>query len=210
MVDTVSAGDADAGEPAWRKVAAGGAAYDVVHTSIGSLHLVVGPAGVLSCTFAQSPTRTSTSARAAASTGAGRQAVHDPGAVAPVLADLEAYLAGPANAEDATPGRHELTTPVDLTLATAWQRRVFEALMATTGYGQVTTYAALAQAVGRPSAARAVGAALRTNPVCLFVPCHRVVGAGGQLTGYAGGVAAKQALLTLEGAMAGSARARRW
>ncbi|MCW2666581.1 MAG: ogt1 [Frankiales bacterium] len=65
-------------------------------------------------------------------------------------------------------------------------------------YGATCTYAELAAAVGRPTAVRAVGAANGRNPVCLVVPCHRVVGADGSLTGYAGGVQRKQWLLDLE------------
>ncbi len=65
-------------------------------------------------------------------------------------------------------------------------------------YGATCTYAELAAAIGRPTAVRAVGAANGRNPVCLVVPCHRVVGADGSLTGYAGGVERKQWLLALE------------
>jgi methylated-DNA-[protein]-cysteine S-methyltransferase len=65
-------------------------------------------------------------------------------------------------------------------------------------YGATCTYGELAAAVGRPTAVRAVGMANGRNPVCLVVPCHRVVGAGGALTGYAGGVERKQFLLDLE------------
>ena len=65
-------------------------------------------------------------------------------------------------------------------------------------YGTTCSYADLAAAVGRPTAVRAVGAANGRNPVCLVVPCHRVVGSGGSLTGYAGGVERKAFLLDLE------------
>ena len=69
-------------------------------------------------------------------------------------------------------------------------------------YGEVSTYGALAARVGNPRAARAVGGALNRNPVPIVVPCHRIVGAGGALTGYAGGLERKRALLELEGAAA--------
>jgi methylated-DNA-[protein]-cysteine S-methyltransferase len=75
---------------------------------------------------------------------------------------------------------------------------VWEALAAIP-YGEVTSYAALAERLGRPGAARAVGAANGANPLAVVVPCHRVVGADGRLTGYAGGLPAKRALLALEG-----------
>jgi O-6-methylguanine DNA methyltransferase len=73
-------------------------------------------------------------------------------------------------------------------------------------FGATTTYAELAAAIGRPGAARAVGAANGRNPVSIIVPCHRVVGADGTLTGYGGGLPRKQALLTLEAALPRSAR----
>jgi methylated-DNA-[protein]-cysteine S-methyltransferase len=89
----------------------------------------------------------------------------------------------------------------DLPLApagTLFQRQVWEAL-ASIPYGEVTSYAALAERVGRPGSARAVGAANGANPLAVVVPCHRVVGADGTLTGYAGGLPAKRRLLALEG-----------
>jgi methylated-DNA-[protein]-cysteine S-methyltransferase len=88
----------------------------------------------------------------------------------------------------------------DLPLApegTAFQRRVWAGLTAIP-YGETTSYAALAEAIGHPGSARAVGAANGANPLAIVVPCHRVVGADGALTGYAGGLDAKRNLLTLE------------
>ena len=82
-------------------------------------------------------------------------------------------------------------------LGTPFQAEVWSALRAVP-YGATTTYGALAAAVGRPTAVRAVGAANGRNPYCLVVPCHRVVGAGGALTGYAGGLDRKRFLLELE------------
>jgi methylated-DNA-[protein]-cysteine S-methyltransferase len=70
-------------------------------------------------------------------------------------------------------------------------------------YGTVATYGAVAKQIGRPSAARAVGRALGSNPIPVVIPCHRVVGAGGALTGYAGGLDRKVALLELEGSVLG-------
>lgn len=70
--------------------------------------------------------------------------------------------------------------------------------MATIPFGEVRTYGELAQAIGRPGAARAVGQACNRNPIPIIVPCHRVVGAGGRLTGYAGGLGLKERLLELE------------
>lgn len=81
---------------------------------------------------------------------------------------------------------------------TPFQRRVWSALR-DIAPGTTRTYAALASAVGRPRAARAVGAANGRNPIALALPCHRVVGANGSLTGYAGGLARKRWLLSHEG-----------
>lgn len=80
---------------------------------------------------------------------------------------------------------------------TAFQREVWQALLAIAP-GQPATYGALAGRLGRASAARALGAAVGRNPISVLVPCHRVVGADGSLTGYAGGLDRKRALLTLE------------
>mgnify|MGYP001792086186 CR=1 FL=1 len=88
--------------------------------------------------------------------------------------------------------------PTDLVLATPFQRVVLAHLAGAIGYGHRTTYGALARAIERPSASRAVGAALGANPLCVVLPCHRVVAASGALTGYAGGLAAKEYLLALE------------
>jgi len=88
--------------------------------------------------------------------------------------------------------------PLDLSHGTHFQRQVWQALTAV-AHGQITTYSELAARVGTPQAARAVGAAVGRNPVSIIVPCHRVLGAHGALTGYAGGLARKRALLQLEG-----------
>ncbi|WP_084077453.1 methylated-DNA--[protein]-cysteine S-methyltransferase [Demequina sp. NBRC 110057] len=80
---------------------------------------------------------------------------------------------------------------------TAFRERVWEALRAIPA-GEVRTYGAVAQALGSPGASRAVGAACGANPVALFVPCHRVTGASGSLTGFAWGVDVKRSLLARE------------
>jgi methylated-DNA-[protein]-cysteine S-methyltransferase len=81
---------------------------------------------------------------------------------------------------------------------TAFQRRVWQALNEI-GFGHTATYAAVATRIGAPRAVRAVGAAVGRNPLSVIVPCHRVLGADRSLTGYAGGLARKRALLALEG-----------
>jgi methylated-DNA-[protein]-cysteine S-methyltransferase len=80
---------------------------------------------------------------------------------------------------------------------TEFQRRVWKAVLAIP-YGTTTTYSALAASLGSPEAFRAVGAANGRNPLPIVVPCHRVVGSGGALTGYGGGLERKRALLDLE------------
>jgi methylated-DNA-[protein]-cysteine S-methyltransferase len=103
--------------------------------------------------------------------------------------ELDAYLAGEL--------RH-FTVPVDLSRVDDAHRRILDAL-AELPYGQTTTYGALATRLGLvEDGPRQVGAAMARNPVLIIVPCHRVLGAGNRLTGYAGGIAVKQALLDLE------------
>lgn len=89
----------------------------------------------------------------------------------------------------------------DLPLAphgTAFQQRVWAALRAIP-YGETRTYGELAAAIGSPNASRAVGMANHRNPISIVIPCHRVIGANGTLTGYAGGLEVKRKLLALEG-----------
>ncbi|WP_353238942.1 methylated-DNA--[protein]-cysteine S-methyltransferase [Limnohabitans sp.] len=88
--------------------------------------------------------------------------------------------------------------PLDLSVGTAFQQSVWRALLRIPA-GESQSYGELARQLDKPLAVRAVGAAVGRNPVSILVPCHRVLGAGGQLTGYAGGLLRKQALLKLEG-----------
>jgi methylated-DNA-[protein]-cysteine S-methyltransferase len=80
---------------------------------------------------------------------------------------------------------------------TEFQRRVWDALQ-DIPCGETRSYGELARSLGRPAASRAVGAANGRNPISIIVPCHRLIGAGGDLTGYGGGIAAKRWLLALE------------
>ena len=100
---------------------------------------------------------------------------------------ISEYLAGE---------RKEFTLPLNLE-GSEFAVKVWRE-MATIPYGEVRTYGELAQAIGRPGAARAVGQACIHNPIPIMIPCHRVVGTGGKLTGYAGGLALKKRLLELE------------
>ena len=81
---------------------------------------------------------------------------------------------------------------------TAFELRVWAALR-TIPYGETRSYGAIAAAIGSPRAARAVGMANHRNPLPILIPCHRVIGADGSLTGYAGGLETKRRLLALEG-----------
>lgn len=81
----------------------------------------------------------------------------------------------------------------------AFQKKVWQALL-TIPYGQTRSYRDIAEQIGSAGAVRAVGAANGRNPISIIAPCHRVIGAGGSLTGFAGGLPAKAALLALEGA----------
>jgi methylated-DNA-[protein]-cysteine S-methyltransferase len=96
--------------------------------------------------------------------------------------------------------RSTFDLPLDLATGTPFQQSVWRALIAIP-HGATTNYGALSRGIGVPSAARAVGAAVGRNPVSIVVPCHRVLGTGGSLTGYAGGIERKSALLKLEGAL---------
>lgn len=82
-------------------------------------------------------------------------------------------------------------------IGTEFQKRVWQKLCEIP-YGETRTYKEIAEALGKPSAGRAVGMACSKNPIWIAVPCHRVIGAGGSLTGYAGGLDMKKALLQLE------------
>jgi methylated-DNA-[protein]-cysteine S-methyltransferase len=119
------------------------------------------------------------------------EAPHDHPVLDAAVQQLREYFAG---------SRTRFDLPLDLCHGTPFQQSVWQALLAIPP-GATTSYTALGRSVGRPQAARAVGAAVGRNPVSIVVPCHRVLGAAGDLTGYAGGVERKSALLKLEGAL---------
>ena len=102
---------------------------------------------------------------------------------------LEEYFAG---------ARRDFDVALDLSCGTPFQQRVWRALL-DIGHGQTSSYGAVSQALGQPRAVRAVGGAVGRNPISILVPCHRVLGSSGSLTGYAGGLDRKIALLELEG-----------
>ena len=93
--------------------------------------------------------------------------------------------------------RHTFDLELDFT-GTAFQKQVWQALL-TIPFGETRSYSQIAEQIGSPKAVRAVGAANGKNPISIVTPCHRVIGASGELTGFAGGLQAKQYLLALEG-----------
>lgn len=153
------------------------------HPELGEIVLVAAEAGLMQLTFTgQRHDRPVPS-----------DARRDPHAAVlrAATAQLDAYLGGER-------------TAFDLALApvgTPFQLAVWQALRAIP-FGATTTYGAIAAALPTPSAARAVGTAVGRNPISIVVPCHRVVGSSGALTGYAGGLERKRHLLALEGLLA--------
>jgi methylated-DNA-[protein]-cysteine S-methyltransferase len=111
----------------------------------------------------------------------------DPGAFCDAVDQLDAYFAGKL-------------TDFDLELdlrGTEFQQGVWKALL-TIPYGETRSYGEIAEQIGAPGSARAVGLANGRNPIAIVVPCHRVIGSGGSLTGYGGGLERKRTLLELE------------
>lgn len=121
----------------------------------------------------------------------------DDDALAEPAAQLAAYFAG---------DRTEFTLPL-APRGTAFQRQVWEQLRAIP-YGETISYGELARRVGNPNASRAVGAANGRNPIGIIVPCHRVIGSNGALTGYGGGLPNKKTLLAHEAEVAARRRLR--
>jgi methylated-DNA-[protein]-cysteine S-methyltransferase len=116
--------------------------------------------------------------------------LHAPARLDAAAKEIDEYFAGL---------RQGFDLPVDFSLTRGFRRLVLTRLRAI-GYGQTASYAAIAVAAGNPKAVRAVGTACATNPLPLVVPCHRIVRSDGTIGEYVGGVDAKRALLTLEGA----------
>ena len=155
-------------------------ASKTIVSPIGQLKLVAGDAGLIAILWPDDkPGRVRLGAMA-----------EDPNY--PLLVETErqlsAYFAG-------TLARFDV--PLDFR-GTDFQRSVWQALL-TIPFGETRSYAAIARHIGRPAAVRAVGAANGRNPISIIAPCHRVIGSNGALTGFAGGLDAKDYLLRLEG-----------
>jgi len=116
---------------------------------------------------------------------------------------IDALLENPVSAqvrkeldEYFTGERRVFTVPIEMH-GTPFQKFVWESLLQVS-FGETKTYADIANELGKPTASRAVGGAVGKNPISIIVPCHRIVGTSGKLTGFAGGIEAKKQLLELE------------
>jgi methylated-DNA-[protein]-cysteine S-methyltransferase len=162
-------------------------AYDLVDTPVGTLLVAATERGV--CRIAYDPDPEAELERLGRAFGV--RVLRSPRPIDPVRRELDEYFAG---------RRQRFDLDVDVALLADFNRRVLREL-ARVPYGEVVTYGELAARAARPRAARAVGTVMNRNPLPIVLPCHRVIGANGKLVGYGGGLARKEALLRLEGAL---------
>lgn len=177
-------------ERRWTEHQASAAAYTTVYhallqTPIGALQLFSTSQGLMKLALPNEP-------RSVAETYIRRllgaiTICEDAAAHEIALAELTGYFAGAC---------HAFSAPLD-PRGTAFQRLVWDAVAAVP-YGEIRTYGEIARTIGRPAAVRAVGAANGANPLPVIIPCHRLIGANGDLTGYGGGIEIKRQLLKLE------------
>jgi methylated-DNA-[protein]-cysteine S-methyltransferase len=163
------------------------AAYDLVDTPLGSLLVAATDAGLFRISYDPEPDREVEELSRLLGTRILRVAKP----VDEVRRQLDEYF---------EQRRTEFDLPLDLRLSAGFSRLVLDEL-AKVPYGETTTYGALAARAERPRAARAVGTVMNRNPIPIVLPCHRVVGSTGSLTGYGGGLERKEQLLRLEGAI---------
>jgi methylated-DNA-[protein]-cysteine S-methyltransferase len=159
--------------------------YDVVDSPVGELHLAATGRGL--CRISYSGQNWEEQLARQFGVRVLRSPLDD------VRRELDEYFAG---------RRREFDLPLDLRVP-PFPADVLREL-ALVPYGRTETYGTLAARAGRPRAARAVGTIMNRNPIPIVLPCHRIVGANGSLTGYAGGLEVKRRLLELEGAMLSS------
>ena len=160
-------------------------AYDLTESPVGQLLLAATPAGLCRVSFDPDPEAEADDLARAF----GARVLRSPRPLDEARRELDEYFEG---------RRQTFDLDVDLRPVPGFQRAVLEELTRV-AYGSTSTYGALAAAIDQPRAARAVGGALNRNPIPVVLPCHRVVGAGGKLVGYGGGLDRKRALLELEG-----------
>jgi methylated-DNA-[protein]-cysteine S-methyltransferase len=153
--------------------------WSVYESPVGALILMGGPAGLRALSFPGRGAPLDEERR-------------DPEALAPVSAQLDEYFAG---------RRQRFDVSLDL-VGTQFQLSVWRALLAIP-FGETRSYGDVARTIGRVDRVRAVGAANGRNPIAIIVPCHRVIGSDGSLTGYGGGLHRKRVLLDLEAGVAG-------
>jgi methylated-DNA-[protein]-cysteine S-methyltransferase len=161
--------------------------FDVVESPLGPLLVAASDHGVAAISFDAEPEH---QLERLARIG-GPRVLRAPASVDPARRELDEYFEGK---------RHAFDLRLDLRALPGFTVDVLRQL-ARVPYGETTTYGELAARVGRPRAARAVGTVMHRNRIPIVLPCHRVVGSTGDLTGYAGGIDRKQALLRLEGAL---------
>ena len=160
-------------------------AYDVADSPIGPLLVAANERGLCRIGFDGDPERDVESLARAF----GVRVLRVPRRLDAVRRQLDEYFAGE---------RQVFELPLDIRGVPEFNRRALDEL-ARVPFGQVTTYGRLAERIGQPRSARAVGGAMNRNPIPIVLPCHRVIGSTGSLTGYGGGLQRKQALLELEG-----------
>ena len=162
-------------------------AYRTVDTPLGPLLLAATPAGLLRVAYESEGHDT---VLASLAERVSPRVLRAPGRLDDVAREIGDYFAG---------RRPTFDLPLDLQLARGFRRDVLTHLR-DIAYGTTASYSAVAAAAGRPTAVRAVGTACAVNPLPIVIPCHRVVRSDGSIGAYLGGVAAKQALLSLESA----------
>ncbi len=160
--------------------------FDIVDSPVGELLVAASDRGVASIWFDPDPAE---DLERLARIG-GPRVLRSPRSVDKARRELDEYFAGK---------RRSFDLQLDLRALPPFTLEVLDQL-ARVPYGETTTYGALAQRIGRPRAARAVGTVMNRNRIPIVLPCHRVVGSSGDLTGYAGGLDRKITLLELEGA----------
>ena len=166
-------------------------AWTVRETAIGPLLLAATEDGLVEVVFRAGPAAVERAVEAL-HRRLGADPVEDGDRLAPVSEQLDAYFAGDLR---------DFTLALDWSLATGFTRRVLRELATCVPYGTVVGYQDLAERVGEPGAARAVGAAMGANPLPVVVPCHRVIESGGGIGGFGGGLEIKRILLALEGVL---------
>lgn len=168
-----------------------GTDWTVADSPVGPLLLAATGRGLVNVAFHAGPRAVDPALdRLARRLGAPPRHAPDSERLAEPLRQLGAYFAGDLR---------DFTLPLDWSLSAGFNRRVLQELAAHVPYGTLVGYQHLADRVGEPGAARAVGVAMGSNPLPVVVPCHRVVESGGGIGGFGGGLETKRALLALEG-----------